>query len=147
MPTVKSGGSTHINASPEAVFNYVSDLSKHGEWSHDDLKIEAVSEGAPAVGSEYKSTAPFMGKEVNAQEKVTVLESPSKFSFTVTEPDSTHDHDFTFTAEAGGTRVQRKSAHHVPFMMSIMFTVMGGPFVARPAHKKSFAKLKEKLES
>ena len=147
MPTVGTTTSTHIDASPEDVFNYVSDLSKHGEWAADGLKIEAVSEGPLAVGSEYKLSVPFMGKDVTAQTKVTALESPSTFSFTVTEPDSTHDHEFTFQGEAWGTGLQRKTAHHLPFVKSIMFKLIGVPFVAKPAHKKAYAKLKEKLES
>ena len=148
MPTARTKTSTHIGASPGDVFNYVSDLSKHVEWAaNDDLKIEAVSEGPPAVGSEYKSSVQFMGNQVNAQTKVTALESPTKFSFTVTEPDSTHDHDFTFEGEAGGTRLERKTAHHLPFVKWMMFLLIGGPFVAKPAHNKAYAKLKEKLKS
>ena len=148
MPTVRVNTSTHISASLEDVFNYVSDLSKHPEWSaDDDLKIEAVSEGPPAVGGEYKSSVTFMGNELNAQTKVTALDSPTKFSFTVTEPDSTHDHEFTFEGEAGGTRLERRVAHNLPLIKSIMFRLIGAPFVAKPAHKKAYAKLKEKLES
>ena len=147
MPTVRTTTSAHINASREDVFNYVSDLSRHGEWAADELEIEAVSDGPPAVGSEYKSSVPFMGKEVTARTKVTALESPTRFSFTVTEPDSTHDHEFTFQDEADGTRLQRKTAHHLPFLKSIIFKLIGGPFIAKPAHKKAYAKVKDKLES
>ena len=148
MPTVRTTTGTHIDASPEDVFNFVSDLSNHGDWAANaDLEVEAVSEGPVAVGSEYRSTVQFMGSEVKTEIRVTALESPSRFSFTVKESDSDHDHEFTFQAEDGGTRVQRKTAHHLPLVKSIMFTLIGGPFIAKPAHKKAYAALKEKLES
>lgn len=69
-----------IGASPEDVFAYVSDLTKHGEWS-DNLTVEAVSEGEIAVGSEYRSTGKMMGKQVQNTIRITEFESPSRISF------------------------------------------------------------------
>lgn len=69
-----------IGASPEDVFAYVSDLTKHGEWS-DNLTVEAVSEGEIAVGSECRSTGKMMGKQVQNTIRITEFESPSRISF------------------------------------------------------------------
>ena len=43
-----------INAEPTAVYDYLADFTKHGEWS-EGLNVEAVSEGPTEVGSEFKS--------------------------------------------------------------------------------------------
>lgn len=52
-----------INATPDAVFEYVSDFARHGEWT-ENLRIEAVSDGPIAVGSEYRSVGKLMGKDM-----------------------------------------------------------------------------------
>ncbi len=41
---------TQINAAPEVVFAYLSDLEKHPEWSH-CMEIEKTSEGQVGVGA------------------------------------------------------------------------------------------------
>ena len=44
-----------INASPDEVFGYVADFTRHGEWAAHDLKIEQTSEGAVGTGSTFTS--------------------------------------------------------------------------------------------
>jgi uncharacterized protein YndB with AHSA1/START domain len=50
VPGTKLSSSVFINARPEDVFSYVSDLSKHGEWAADPLTITPVDDGEIAVG-------------------------------------------------------------------------------------------------
>ena len=52
-----------INTKQEQVFNYLADLTSHGEWS-EDLKVESVSEDPTEVGKRYHSTGRMMGKQV-----------------------------------------------------------------------------------
>lgn len=52
-----------INATPEMVFNYVSDLTRHPEWSGGKLKIEALTPGPAGVGSTYKSYGEVAGQQ------------------------------------------------------------------------------------
>ena len=51
MSRVVSDYQIGINARPEDVFAYVSDLTTHGEWS-ENLTVDALSEGEADVGSE-----------------------------------------------------------------------------------------------
>ena len=44
MPGTKAKYSVFIDAKPDDVFAYVSDLSKHGEWADDPLQITAVDD-------------------------------------------------------------------------------------------------------
>jgi hypothetical protein len=46
---IKSSSSVFINARPEDVSSYVSDLSKHGEWAADPLEITPVDDSEVAV--------------------------------------------------------------------------------------------------
>jgi len=44
-----------VNAPLRTVFDYVSDLTRHPEWSGGELKLDAISPGPIAVGKEYFS--------------------------------------------------------------------------------------------
>ncbi len=39
-----------IKAPQAKVFDYVADVSRHGEWGMDDMKVVPDKEGPPAVG-------------------------------------------------------------------------------------------------
>ena len=77
-----------IQATPETVFNYVSDLTRHPEWSGGKLKIEALTAGPVAVGSGYKSYGEVAGQKNRPNElRVTHYEPPTHFVFTAQDPD------------------------------------------------------------
>ena len=44
-----------VNTNLQTAFDYVSDLTKHPEWSGGELKIEAVSSEPIQIGKEYVS--------------------------------------------------------------------------------------------
>ena len=73
MPGTKAQYSVVINAKPEDVFTYVSDLSKHGEWADNPLEITAVDDSEIAVGKRYKSTAEFRGRTVTGEQSITAV--------------------------------------------------------------------------
>jgi len=81
-----------INAQPEAVFAYVSDLTRHPEWSGGRLKIEAISPGPVTVGSQYLSRGDVAGQKDRPNElRVTHFETPSRFTFVANDPDFGRD--------------------------------------------------------
>jgi len=55
MTTVVRTTQVLVHAPIQTIFDYVSDLTKHPEWSGGELKIEAVTPGPIAVGKEYLS--------------------------------------------------------------------------------------------
>ncbi len=62
-----------INASPEAAFSYVADISKHVEWAQPGhkLSIEKTSEGAVGQGSTFASVGHQFGEN---NDTVTITE-------------------------------------------------------------------------
>ncbi len=62
-----------INASPEAAFGYVADISKHIEWAQPGhkLSIEKTSEGAVGQGSTFASVGHQFGEN---NDTVTITE-------------------------------------------------------------------------
>ena len=55
MTTVVRTHRVLVRAPLQPAFAYVSDLTRHSEWSGGELKIEAVTPGPIAVGKEYFS--------------------------------------------------------------------------------------------
>lgn len=96
-----------INAPPEAVFAYVSDLTRHPEWSGGRLKVEALASGPVAVGSRYRSHGDVAGQKDRANElRVTDYLPPARFAFVAQDSGFGEvSHTFTFTPQAGGTLI------------------------------------------
>lgn len=129
-----------INAKPEDVFTYVSDLTRHSEWN-DGLKVEALTSGSPHVGSQYRS----WGKPAYALNEISITEyqPPNRFAFVAHQagfPD--YRHEFIVHPQEGGTIVERIVTSTTPLLARMVLW----PLVGRPAMKKCLAALKARLE-
>ena len=135
----------HIDAKPEDVFSYISDLTRHGEWN-ESLRVETVSDGPAAVGSQYRSTGRMMGKEFQNDVRITELESPTRLSFISNDGKNDFLQEFTFRPIGGGTSLERRLTTEMNPMMKLMFKAVIGPLVATRSMNKSLEALKGKLE-
>ena len=52
-----------VQAPAGRVFDYVSDFTRHGEWSGNGLAVTKESDGPAAVGSTYSTTAKQFGTQ------------------------------------------------------------------------------------
>ncbi len=145
MARVVENYRVHINAKPEDVFPYVSDLTQHGEWN-ENLRVEATSDGPAAVGSQYHSTGRMMGKEVQNEVRITELESPTRLSFISNDGENDFIQEFTFQPMDGGTSLERRVTFEMNPLMMLMFKAVIGPLVSNPSMNKSLKALKGKLE-
>jgi len=137
-----------VKAPLQETFDYVSDLTRHPEWSGGELKIESLTPGPIAVGKEYASRG-----EVAVQKnrpntvQVTEYEPPYRFGFAAKDPDfGIVSHVFTCTGQDGAVLVQRAMTMNLHPLMAILFRFFIYPLVGRPSMNKSMAGLKEKLE-
>ncbi|MBA3533268.1 MAG: SRPBCC family protein [Ardenticatenales bacterium] len=135
----------HLATSPEETFAYVSDLTRHGEWSADPLEIEPLSPDPIAAGKEYRSAAQVRGQTIQATLRVTEVSSPSRFAFAVEDVTGKYDHLFTFHPEQGGTRVKRSITAQLSLGQRLFFYFVY-PFVKRPNAQEALRRLKNKLE-
>ena len=137
--------SINIQAPLETVFAYVTDLSKHGEWSANPLEVEAISPGSPVVGSRYRSVAQVGARRIQAEFEVTEYEPPVSFRFVGEDLTGKYEHDFKLQAHQGGTRLMRRIRFNLTMPQWLLFyaTLFS---VRIPAGKKSLALLKKRLE-
>jgi Polyketide cyclase / dehydrase and lipid transport len=130
------------------VFDYVADVSRHGEWASepDHMKASAEKAGPPAVGSRYKAEGVLNGKVNPSVVTITALESPNRFAFDAEDSNSVFHHEFLFTPSGGGTKVQRVvTMSKGPFFFPIVLAIFKG--TVQKNYNGAMQNLKAKLES
>jgi uncharacterized protein YndB with AHSA1/START domain len=137
-----------VNRSPEDVFAYVADVTRHAEWANPKagLKLEAVSGTGPAKGAQYRSTQTFLGKPAGADITITEYEPSSRFTLQAVHAGKkktvTYTSAFRFTPRDGGTLVEKTLTSDGPALINAL---------AYPAIRKdnmtSLGRLKATLES
>ncbi len=102
--------------SPEAAFEYVSDVSRHPEWANPKAKmrVDPVSGGAPHLGAKYRTQGVFIGKPVSADVEITKFERPARFAYSVAhhqqgKKDVHFEQTYSFTRADGGTLIEKSS--------------------------------------
>ena len=148
MTTLVRSHQILVHAPLQKAFDYVSDLTRHPEWSGGELKIEAITPGPVAVGKEYRSRG-----EVSIQKdrpntvQVTEYEPPYKFALVANDPDfGKVPHKFTFVEQDGGVLITRTMTVNLNPIVAFAFRFFIYPFVGNPSMNKSLAQLKIKLE-
>jgi uncharacterized protein YndB with AHSA1/START domain len=137
-----------INAPQAKVFDYIADISRHGEWgsADDKMKVTAEKPGPPAVGARYKAEGILNGKVNPSVVTITAYEPQKRVAFDAEDSNSVFHHEFVFTPANGGTRVER----HVtmtkgPFYFPIVLAIFKGTVVKN--YNGAMANVKAKLES
>jgi uncharacterized protein YndB with AHSA1/START domain len=148
MTTVTNSYPVFIKATPEAVFAYVSDLSRHPEWSGAHLAIQELSPGPIAVGKQYISHGDVATqKDRPNQLRVTEYQPFTLFGFVATDPDFGEvPHTFSFIPTADGTLLERKVVLTLSPITAFMFSFFIRPLVGKPLMDKALTALKTKLE-
>jgi hypothetical protein len=118
--------SVDVKAPQSKVFDYVADVSRHGEWGSeaDHMKATAEKPGPPALGARYKADGLLNGKPNQSTVTITALEAPKRLGFDAADSNSVFHHEFTFTPSNGATRVERhvtmtKGPFYFPLVLSI----------------------------
>jgi len=137
-----------VKAPLQKVFEFVSDLKKHPEWSYGELKVKEEEPGPIEVGKEYRSLGQ-VGPQKDRPNKVQVnlYRPPHQFGFVATDPlFGKVIHLFTFIEQDGGTLVERRVTLNINPMLAFIFRLFIYPMVGNPQMEKTLAKLKAKLE-
>jgi len=148
MVTVVRSHQVIVHAPLQPVFDYISNLTRHPEWSGGRLRIEAMTPGPVTVGKEYLSHGDVAGqKDRPNQVQVTQYESPHRFGFVSKDPDfGKVAHEFTFTEQNGGTLIMRTMTLSLNPIVALLFRFFIYPLIGSPSMDKSLAGLKAKLE-
>jgi uncharacterized protein YndB with AHSA1/START domain len=137
-----------IKAPQAKVFDYVADVSRHGEWGSEDdhMRASAESAGPSAVGSKYKAEGILNGKPNSSVVTITNLQPPNRLGFDAEDSNSVFHHEFVFSPSNGGTRVQRLvTMTKGPFFFPIVLAIFKG--TVQKNYNGAMQNLKTKMES
>ena len=148
MTTVVRTHQILVHAPLQKAFDYVSDLTRHPEWSGGELKIREVTPGPISIGKEYQSHG-----EVAVQKNrpntvhVSQYEPPHKFGFVAKDPDFGNvSHEFTFIPQNGGTLITRTMTTSLNPLIAILFRYFIYPLIGKPSMNKAMLALQKRLE-
>ena len=137
-----------VKAPQATVFDYVADVSRHGEWGSADDHMRAAAEqpGPPAMGSRYSADGMLNGKPNHSVVTVTAIEPPKRLAFDAEDSNSVFHHEFTFSSSNGGTHVERhvtmtKGPFYFPLVLSIFKSTV------QKNYNGAMTNLKTKMES
>lgn len=149
MTTVVRKHAIFIKTPLHEIFDYVSDLTRHPEWSGGELKVEAVSPGSISVGKEYFSLGEVAVQKHRPNKlHVTQYDSPHAFGFAAQDPDFGQvTHVFTFEEQKGGVLVTRTMTVNLNPLVALGFRFLVYPLIGSPSMDKAMSRLKAKLEA
>lgn len=146
MPSPSFSVSIEIRAERNAVFEYVSDLSKHGEWAGNALRVEPIDDAPIGVGKKYRSYASARGREFHAELVITEFSRPNVFAFSGSDETGKFLHRFTFENIENRTRVTRE-IHFDLSLPQYAFYLLALNRVRMPMARKAMQRLNSKLEA
>ena len=129
-----------VEASPEAVFDYVSDLARHGEWAGDKLTVAATGHGT------YHSVVD-MGMKVPAEISVEASERPRSFGY-VCDDKLSGKYRWTFMLKsvAGGTRLTHQVERlRGPLLVRLIQPWVMWPLLGRPSSVRGLNNIKRRF--
>jgi uncharacterized protein YndB with AHSA1/START domain len=145
MPRASFRTRVVINVPQEKVFDYVADLSRHGEWASDPVEIATIKLTPQKIGSCYRSIAQSHGVTFHSELVVSEYNPPARFAFVGQDSTGKVEHLFTFRADGEDTLVERQMRFDVNFMQWLAYLVVLYP-VRIPSARRTLLLLKAKLE-
>lgn len=131
----------------EEAFAYLSDLSRHPEWSPKAMRVEGPS-GPASAGARFTSYGWVPGdKEHRNEVEVTEADPPSRLVLVSREPGGEFVNTFELTPSGAGTTIRRVMDMPRPGgPMGLVFPLLVS-LVAVPGVAKGMAKLQANLDA
>lgn len=148
MTTVVRSHHVLVHVPRQTAFDYVSDLTRHPEWSDGELRVEEITPGPIAVGKEYVSRGDAsIQKDRRNTVRVSLYEPPHLFGLIAHDPGFGDIlHIFTFSEENDAVRIVRSMSVNLHPVLALLFRILIYPLVGKPSMDKSMTLLKTQLE-
>jgi len=99
-------GSIEISRPPQAVFDYVGDLSRHKEWQSALVDVQLEDDGPTKLGTKVKETRLVTGGKQSYEYEITQWEPPRVSGFKVLSGPVRPEGTITFTPLDDGDRTR-----------------------------------------
>jgi uncharacterized protein YndB with AHSA1/START domain len=136
-----------IDRPPAEVYAYLSDVTKHSEWSPKPFRVESGASGPVKTGDTFSSVGTIPGDKNHRNEvSVTEATAPSRLVLEADEKDGRFVNTFDLQPQGAGTLLTRTMDAPKPgFPMSMMMPVIKAVFI-QPDVSKGLNNLKANLE-
>ena len=140
MPTIKLSDS--VPAPVKEVFSYISNVSESAVRNEDILSATQLTEGPVGVGTKFEMEHKSMGK---MEVEVTEYSEPDRILFLGTSPKFNASHEYRFTSEGEGTRMDQVVDMQIKGFAKILAPLMGP--MARKGMRKGTAAMLRHFEA
>src|SRR5262245_29798122 len=106
-----------IAAPASSVYAYVSDFTRHGEWSGHGLEVTRASDGPTAVGSTFSTVAKQFGTQ-KEQSTITDMTPDTAFAWDSTGALGLVHHSFALQENGGSTTVTKSVEMRQPTFLA-----------------------------
>ena len=147
--TVQGTFTVTIDATPDKVWPFIADVTKHGEWSPKEFQAELVSGDLGKVGSRYRSVGWIPNDKSHANE-VEIAEAVENERLVLTSDDPLGTFTNTYVLRPAGTGTEVAWTMAFPPKMKFPMNVMAPlvfPLVGKPDGRKRVALLKKAVEA
>ena len=97
-----------VNCSPEAAFQYLSDLTRHPEWAANKLDIQKTSDGPTVEGTTFHSAGHLMGKH-EGEVRIIELVPNEKIVYEADDDTGRFRHSILLAPADGGTMITKSA--------------------------------------
>ena len=148
MSRVHAMASIDVPAPQRSVFDYVSDVRRHGEWSPRAYRVEGVADGPVSVGTRYTSIGWLPGDKNHRNDvEVTQMSAPDELVLTATDRGERFVSTFTLAPIAGGTRLTRARVMPKPGgVVGVLFPLILRLLIV-PDRNNGLSLLKSRIEA
>jgi uncharacterized membrane protein len=133
-----------IEAPASQVYDYVADLTRHGEWGGHGLEVTKTTEGPAAVGSVFSTTAKQFGTQ-REQSTVTELSPGSAFAWESKGALGLARHRFSVAGDGGSTTLTKSAEIVEPTFLAKLTSWKVSKDIPKNLHR-DLANIKAHLE-
>ena len=137
MPTIKLSDS--VPAPVQEVFAFVSNVTESAVRNEDILSATQLTEGPVGKGTRFEMEHKNMGK---TEVEVTEYSEPDRIVFYGTSPKFSANHEYLFTSEGEGTRMDQVVDMQIKGFAKILAPLMG-PMARKGLRKGTAAMLRQ----
>jgi uncharacterized protein YndB with AHSA1/START domain len=146
--TTQGTFSVTIQAPPDAVWPWVSDLQKHADWSPQPYRAELVSGEPNAVGSRYRSVGWVPGDKNHANEvEITEVVRGERFALRADDKMGSFQNTYDLRRVGDGTEVTFRLVFPPMKGFSALLVPVLFPLVGKKDIRKRMQLLKGKVEA
>lgn len=135
-----------VNAKPDVAFEYLTDVSKHAEWSPKGFRVDPAPALPLTPGTTFRTIGQIPGDKQHVNDvEVTVVDVPRRLVLTCMDQGKCYVHQFDVTPSEDGARITRTCEAPSPKgFVRLIFPVIAALFI-KPEVNKGMRMLQQNL--